>query len=396
MKSLWTLALTVLFISLLMFSATATDTNFIYAEAVEIAPGKKISIPIRIKNNTGIMGFKITVDYPKEIFEDIEVTRGAVTSKGMFEDSISSTDEGVFDVIWSDTSDNKTDGTIFILMGLITEEVQERDYQINLTYSQPDTFNEKWEDVVLRTSNIPLILTEDVSQKIDEASTAADENKTETITSTAGISTEIDDSSSSGFADEVLQKVDSDFLQKTIEDAIEDVGADSIDKMSDVQFKDFELSIKASMADYGATINSAAKGKADYEVIYHQSVKEAFIDSVSASVDSKVIVAVIDDALKSYDVNDVSQLTDEQAKEFADSVLQGLKGKGADFELGIYEEVDKTEIIDNLYNELKRKEKSNDKDKMIILLIVSVCVYVFVVLLLVAVFKKKKHKKEKI
>lgn len=153
-KALPVLLLIIAFITAITSAAAYIDTAVIKANS-----GENISIPVRIAENSGIMGFKIRVEYP-EVFENPSVMRGDVTSNGNFNDSITVSDNGAFEVLWNSTADVKGEGVLFNLNLKIKDDAPDGEYTIQLICSQPDTFNEKWQDVELGTQCVKVTVGE--------------------------------------------------------------------------------------------------------------------------------------------------------------------------------------------------------------------------------------------
>lgn len=158
LKKWLSLFVVVVLICSLIVSTSAANRPYIYSENMNCDSGEVISIPIYIKNNPGIMGFKISVDYETEAFENPVVSRGTVTKSGSFNDSIKSTTSGRFDVLWSSTGDVYVDGTLFLVELKVKETALTDKYVIGISYSQADTFNENWQDVNLDCLDIEVVV----------------------------------------------------------------------------------------------------------------------------------------------------------------------------------------------------------------------------------------------
>lgn len=153
-KKLSLLVVLVITLALASIEVTGATNPSITADPVETLAGQTVSIPVCITNNHGIMGFKISVEYPDETLINPTVKRGEVTAHGMMDDTIMDSTRGAFSIVWSNAEDVKIDDTIFILGFSVAPDAHDRDVDIKLTYSQPDTFNEQWEDVILNMSYI--------------------------------------------------------------------------------------------------------------------------------------------------------------------------------------------------------------------------------------------------
>lgn len=132
------------------FHVSADETARIYGSisADEVAGVQYVQVCI--ENNPGIMGCRLIFDYPEESLEVLSAVNGEVTKSGMFLDNIGDS-EGSFEILWNSTSDTSDDGTLAVLE---VKQLTEEPYEIGISYSQADTFNESWEDVVLVCENI--------------------------------------------------------------------------------------------------------------------------------------------------------------------------------------------------------------------------------------------------
>ena len=115
--------------------------------------GKMISIPLEFLGNTGIMGFRINVEYNDSLFTPISaVTSGSFTT-GATENNIINANPGSFYVIWIGNDNINKDGECLVLSFELKSELAV-DAEILLSYSQADTFDSNWNDVELNCRNI--------------------------------------------------------------------------------------------------------------------------------------------------------------------------------------------------------------------------------------------------
>lgn len=70
------------------------------------------TVPVLIENNPGLMGYKIIIRYDKGLVP-VKVTQGEAIKGGNFNDSIETSDNNEFVVVWSNTADKKTNGKLF-------------------------------------------------------------------------------------------------------------------------------------------------------------------------------------------------------------------------------------------------------------------------------------------
>lgn len=137
-------------------SATSEIAD-IYADDVTAKYNDEITIPIYIDNNHGVMGYRLDFKYDTNLLLPISTTCGADFSKsGQFNDSIGVKD-GEFKVLWNNIDEKFANGILLNLrFKVLTDE--KVDTVISMTYSQPDTFNEKYEDVVFNCKDINVSL----------------------------------------------------------------------------------------------------------------------------------------------------------------------------------------------------------------------------------------------
>lgn len=155
----------------LVVSVSAGNNPRVYADNVKCDVGEVITIPVYIENNAGIMGFRITVDYSSEAFENPSVVKGSVTKNGSFNDSITGATKETFDVLWSNTENIKADGTLFAVELKVKDTAATDKYSVGISYEQADTFNEKWQDVKLDCSDVEVIVGDYVEPEIPEEPT---------------------------------------------------------------------------------------------------------------------------------------------------------------------------------------------------------------------------------
>lgn len=134
-------------IALLLCVANAA---WVTGEKITAETGQKIEIPVTITENAGIMGFRITVAYPPELLSEPKVRAGSLTETGLLDSRVSQ--DGYIEVLWCASSDATGDGSLFVLEFTVQEGMEGVSGELLFSYSQEDTFNEKWEDVSLQFS----------------------------------------------------------------------------------------------------------------------------------------------------------------------------------------------------------------------------------------------------
>lgn len=148
--------LSVLLVFAVMFSMSvisfAKNTATVYSETFTATAGENIDIPVYIKDNPGLMGYKLTISYDQSVFTPVKVTQGIALKGGIFNDSIDTSKKNEFVVLWSNSSNISDNGLLFTV-NFKTNSAAKGEYTITIKYSQNDTFNENWQDVKLSCEN---------------------------------------------------------------------------------------------------------------------------------------------------------------------------------------------------------------------------------------------------
>lgn len=128
--------------------------SVIYADDFYALPGETVEIPVYISNNTGIMGFKLNFTYNKDLLTPVSVTKGDVTSTGTLNDSIGTTEQNTFSTLWNNTTEVGENGELFVLTFKVNDNAPYGTADIEVSFSQADTFNESYGDVKLICNDI--------------------------------------------------------------------------------------------------------------------------------------------------------------------------------------------------------------------------------------------------
>ena len=139
------------------------STTVIYAEPITAYSGENISVPIRIKNNVGLMGYEIAVNYDPEILTPVSVTRGDLITSGLDDNLQGDSIPGKYKIIWYGT-ENLTDNGILMYLNFSVNDKAIDNTFINISYSQENTFNEDFEDVIISCENVSVSVASNVLQ----------------------------------------------------------------------------------------------------------------------------------------------------------------------------------------------------------------------------------------
>lgn len=157
MKRTTTIILSAIILMSVMFNVFASSIcNRVYADTVTIEAGEQVTIPVKIDNNEGFMGFAIIVTYDAENMTPISVTKGSMLT-GMFNDSIATSTDNCFKVVFTGTGDITSDGELFKIVFDVSDDASGT-YDIELSYSQQDTFKEGWTDVTFNCESAEVVV----------------------------------------------------------------------------------------------------------------------------------------------------------------------------------------------------------------------------------------------
>ena len=136
-------------------SAISEIAEICIPEGIIIEKGEIAEVPVMISNNHGIMGYRLTFDYNPEEIEVLSV-KGSNIVSGELHDSIGG-NASSFDVLWNNTEEFSADGLLFNIEVKSISDIYKLS-NIDITYSQQDTFNEKYNDVVFDCKSGTIVL----------------------------------------------------------------------------------------------------------------------------------------------------------------------------------------------------------------------------------------------
>ena len=116
--------------------------------------GETVSVPIYISDNSGLMGFGLTVSYNAEALTPIAVNKNN-SLPGSIGDSIATSNDNTFKVFWTG-SENITEDRQLFTIDFAVDNSALGDYEIGLSYLRDDTFDEKWNQVNLQCDSVNL------------------------------------------------------------------------------------------------------------------------------------------------------------------------------------------------------------------------------------------------
>ena len=350
----------------------AADTAVVYGETVNAKSNSIFFVPVSIKNNTGLMGFKITVKYDPEILGLPAVSRGTVTQNGMLNDSIGVSADGTIDVVWTNDTEVSKDGTLFVI-SFNVDEVEAKNTAVSLSYSRPDTFNEAYEDVAFECKEINVVFGGEDATNVYQG-----EVKEPDYT-------------------DVIIAVDS---------AIKDMPFDSIKDID----RDFDPEILESVNE---TIKIMT-GTENYfsavdEIIgaYKAAIATDFVNTSVEAVDPEVIEDIIGNALQSVGAETFDEIPAEKKDEFVEAVESALQEQASDIDI-VSDNLTADEAIEavislqslneeNVNAGVKIETASQNSDGLTVKIIIAAAVTVAVASAVIfVVIKRKKNKEENV
>ncbi len=135
--------------------ACAASKAEIYADKIILKSGDNIRIPVYIRNNPGVMGYVINVNYNEEKLKIREVSPGILCQNGIFDDNLSVSKGGKGEILWSYTKEIGEDGVVFYLDVIAKKELKKTE-KIELRIEEEETFNEKYEALNICCNNIEI------------------------------------------------------------------------------------------------------------------------------------------------------------------------------------------------------------------------------------------------
>ena len=304
--------ISVLFILIVLpVQVFANGEAIVSCNGTTLKNGDEAILPIEIDNNSGLMGFKLMLDYnPKELVIS-EVITGTLTSSGSFASNEGLRD-GHIDIIWSSSKEVAGAGTLFKIN---VKAISSFDSStINISYSQEDTFNEKWEDVALKCRNIEIAQN---GEKPDSSET---------------------DSENSVSEQQIVEAVNL---------ALEESGYNSLN----------EVKNRASFTEAVNEIISDKTGVKNYYTDYKsiksdftKKYKKVFTENIKDALSQKEINKAVDNALKTSKARTIDSVNNKE--KFVELAEEELSDKYPDA-LNLNENLDSDEayaLIKDLYS----------------------------------------------
>lgn len=129
--------------------------NTIYVDNLEVYSGDTFVLPICVKDNPGIAGFKVTVTYGEGI-TPVSVKGGSIIKGGNLMSN--NENEGSITIHWSNAANISEDGDL-VLITFDSERFLNEVIDVNVTYEKGDITNQQYENLQLITKSGQVSLT---------------------------------------------------------------------------------------------------------------------------------------------------------------------------------------------------------------------------------------------
>ena len=285
----------------MLLPAFASASADIYADNVTAKTGESVIIPVRIKNNNGIMGFRITVNYDSSVLTSPSVNRGSLVGDGMFNDSISDSVNGEFDVVWSGTQNVSGNG---IIMSLSFSVLESKNTKIKLNFNQADTFNEAWEDVYLNCSEVDVVFSADEEMSVTEP---VSQIKTEPVSAPTN-------SNPPSHED----------IKDAVDIVMGETGRDKIDDIPEKEKDDFVDRTNEILGTLTGKTEKPFESTEEIKQAYEDAVADKFVEDAKEAVDSNEIESAIKDALEFVGESKIEDIPEEKKENFIQKVENNL------------------------------------------------------------------------
>ena len=127
----------------------AADGPTVYGSATQALAGEQVRVPVMIKSNTGLLGFKLSLDYDPSVVTPLSVESGPVTNGGLQDNIDGDMVRGQIHVYWAGSEAVAQDGILFYVNFSVSAGAVGQT-KIHLSYTQEDTFDDAFRDVALQ------------------------------------------------------------------------------------------------------------------------------------------------------------------------------------------------------------------------------------------------------
>ncbi len=112
--------------------------------------GETVSVPILLRNNPGLMGSGLYVQFNDQNLSLLSVEKGSVLTQGLFDYHLDE-DESILHIVWCGTAESDANGTLLTLTFQSSDDSTEETATISVTPDEANTFNEYWKSVTVES-----------------------------------------------------------------------------------------------------------------------------------------------------------------------------------------------------------------------------------------------------
>lgn len=328
------------------------------------------------------MGFKITVNYDKSVLSSPKVIAGEITQNGMMNDSVGATPEGIIDVVWSGTQNVTGDGTLFVISFTALKTAETK---VTFSYSQPDTFNEAWEDVELNLTDVTVRIT-------NEKVTVNEEPISHSVNQTEG---------------RVTAKPNTEQIKDAVEIVLNEEQKENISDIPEEERQEFVDRVNEVIGSLNGTNEEPFENPDLLEGEYKEAVKEEFVDDVLASFDGDKIEQAVNDSLEAVGSETVEQIPEEKKSEFVQKVEENLRQHAPDLDT-VSDKLSDDEAVELIGKlqisnaeavtqgmKLPEQQKESDNTATVIIVVATIAFAAITTIIVVYIKKKSKNEEAK-
>lgn len=154
----------------------AQEPATVYSNFKEAKAGEQIRVPVSIKNNTDILGWKLSFEYDKAILTPVSVENGDVFVGGLQDNIEGDMVPGKFNVYWgSSDGEGKNYNGVMIYLVFEVSASAIGNARIDISYSQEDTFDNDFNDVYLECQPIDFFIVNSEYSKYAKINASAED-----------------------------------------------------------------------------------------------------------------------------------------------------------------------------------------------------------------------------
>ena len=345
-----------LLLSCFWISVCAAEYVTIGADTITAKQGEIIVVPIELKNNSGIMGARIRINYPEKILQLQDISCGELTIEGLFNTTVTDfySVNGEFDVLWSSTEEINYDGTFAVLTFRVSDLAMDGVCRIEISYSQEDTFDEDFNDVILKCEPVS-VWVGNVATSVVHTESVSNENVAEETIPEATIHK--DEITFVGEKTELI--VSDDYLISSVDSILASLNEPDIDNISDEFIQQNIIDFVNNRLD----VFSEDSGKFEtfetlVEAYYNATENEAIKDIVE-STDSVVILTVFENVKKEDSVGKLEDIPEVDKQEVINKFINTLSENNSDItSFNKLKEKQKIPVLEEIIEKVQEQEEN--------------------------------------